>query len=78
MQWWGIVERDGNNDAIHERLMITAAPCLLYDYIALPEKHYDSFVECRRPLFCFYYTAMPRAVDVLVMFRESGAHCARL
>jgi hypothetical protein len=58
MQWWGIDERDGNNDAIHEWLMITAAPCLLYDYIALPQKLYDSFIECRRPLFCFYYTVV--------------------
>jgi hypothetical protein len=59
MQWWGIDERDGNYDAMHGWLMITAAPCLLYDYIAQPQKLHHSLVECRRPLFCFFNTVMP-------------------
>jgi hypothetical protein len=32
-------------------------PCLLYDYIAQPQKLYDSCFQCRRPFFVFNHYA---------------------
>jgi hypothetical protein len=51
--WWGIDERDGNNECDARMADDNGGPCLLYDYIALPQKRYDSCFECRRPFFFF-------------------------
>jgi hypothetical protein len=59
--WWGIDERDGNNECDARMADNNGGPCLLYDYIALAQKLYDSCFECRRPLFFFYMTP-PRAL----------------